>query len=181
MHFSIWELALILVIVLVLFGGSRLRNLGSDLGSAIRGFRDSMKEGSKPETAEEDPKKLEQAATQERAAGLWLGKARRMIAEVKAEVDRELHLEEIKQSLRQQGHLTEINDIKQDLADRVKAIKQDIQAEFDDPGPPPGWQPGAVSAPPPPGWKPSTADSPVGESTPVSLQKSASPPPPAAN
>jgi sec-independent protein translocase protein TatA len=70
MHFSIWELMLILVIVLVLFGGSRLRNLGSDLGSAIRGFRDSMKEGGKPEAAaaaEEDPKKLEQeAATQER-------------------------------------------------------------------------------------------------------------------
>ncbi|MBK7541495.1 MAG: twin-arginine translocase TatA/TatE family subunit [Candidatus Competibacteraceae bacterium] len=62
MHFSIWELLLILVIVLVLFGGSRLRNLGSDLGSAIRGFRDSMKEGGKPETAEEDPKKLEQDA-----------------------------------------------------------------------------------------------------------------------
>jgi sec-independent protein translocase protein TatA len=71
MHFSIWELALILVIVLVLFGGSRLRNLGSDLGSAIRGFRDSMKEGSKPEAAAEDPKKLEQATTQERSgAGL---------------------------------------------------------------------------------------------------------------
>ncbi|MDQ5909694.1 MAG: sec-independent protein translocase protein TatA [Pseudomonadota bacterium] len=70
MHFSIWELALILVIVLVLFGGSRLRNLGSDLGSAIRGFRDSMKEGSKPETAGEDPKKLEQATTQEQTAGV---------------------------------------------------------------------------------------------------------------
>ena len=68
MHFSIWELLLILVIVLVLFGGSRLRNLGSDLGSAIRGFRDAMKEGGKPETAEETPKKLEQEATQERAA-----------------------------------------------------------------------------------------------------------------
>ena len=52
MHFSIWELMLILVIVLVLFGGSRLRNLGSDLGSAIRGFRDAMKEGGKPETAD---------------------------------------------------------------------------------------------------------------------------------
>lgn len=65
MHFSIWELLLILVIVLVLFGGSRLRNLGSDLGSAIRGFRDSMKEGGKPETPEEDPKKLEQYTVQE--------------------------------------------------------------------------------------------------------------------
>ncbi|MBK8537685.1 MAG: twin-arginine translocase TatA/TatE family subunit [Candidatus Competibacteraceae bacterium] len=59
MRFSVWELLLVLVIVLVLFGGSRLRNLGSDLGSAIRGFRDSMKEGAKPETAEENPKKLE--------------------------------------------------------------------------------------------------------------------------
>jgi sec-independent protein translocase protein TatA len=69
MHFSIWELLLILVIVLVLFGGSRLRNLGSDLGSAIRGFRDAMKEGGKSETAEEDPKKLEQPAAQERTVG----------------------------------------------------------------------------------------------------------------
>jgi sec-independent protein translocase protein TatB len=38
-----------------------------------------------------------------RTAGLWLGKARRMLAEVKAEVDRELQLEELKQSLRQQA------------------------------------------------------------------------------
>ena len=75
-----------------------------------------------------------------RTAGLWLGKARRMVADIKAEVDRELHLEEIKQSLREQGHLTEINDIKKDLAHRVKAIQEDIQAEFDDPGPPPGWR-----------------------------------------
>lgn len=67
MRFSIWELLLILVIVLVLFGGSRLRNLGTDLGSAIRGFRDSMKEGGKPDTAEEDPRKLEQPTVQERA------------------------------------------------------------------------------------------------------------------
>ncbi|MGB5062873.1 MAG: Sec-independent protein translocase subunit TatA [Candidatus Competibacter sp.] len=70
MHFSIWELMLILVIVLVLFGGSRLRNLGSDLGSAIRGFRDAMKEGGKPETAgEEDPKKLEHPAVQGHTSG----------------------------------------------------------------------------------------------------------------
>ena len=70
MHFSIWELMLILVIVLVLFGGSRLRNLGSDLGSAIRGFRDAMKEGGKPATAEEEPKKLEQAAQERSGAEL---------------------------------------------------------------------------------------------------------------
>ncbi len=78
MHFSIWELLLILVIVLVLFGGSRLRNLGSDLGSAIRGFRDSMKEGAKPDAKpdanfEDDPKKLEQPAARERATGTTAG------------------------------------------------------------------------------------------------------------
>lgn len=70
MRFSVWELLLVLGIVLVLFGGSRLRNLGSDLGTAIRGFRDAMKEGAKPETtAEEDPKKLDQLLAEERSAG----------------------------------------------------------------------------------------------------------------
>lgn len=53
MSIGIWELLLILVIVLILFGGSRLRNLGADLGSAIRGFQNSMKEGAKPENSEE--------------------------------------------------------------------------------------------------------------------------------
>lgn len=70
MHLSIWELLLVLIIVLVLFGGSRLRNLGSDLGSAIRGFRDAMKEGGRPETVEEDPKKLESPTIQERTSPL---------------------------------------------------------------------------------------------------------------
>ena len=65
---SIWQLLIVLVIVLVLFGGTRLRNLGSDLGSAIRGFRDSMKDGAKAETAEEHPRKIEQTAAQGRDA-----------------------------------------------------------------------------------------------------------------
>ncbi len=70
MRFSVWELLLILVIVLVLFGGARLRNLGTDLGAAIRGFRDSMREGAKPETAEEEfPKKIEQSAAQDHDFG----------------------------------------------------------------------------------------------------------------
>lgn len=116
-----------------------------------------------------------------RTAGLWLGKARRMIAEVKAEVDRELHLEEIKQSLRQSGDLAELNALKQDLAERAKAIEQDLQAEFDDPGPPPGWQPGAISAPPPPDWKPPADDAPEVSPQPVPLQKPTAPSaPPAA-
>ena len=44
MGISIWQLLIILAIVLVLFGAKRLRNVGSDLGSAIKGFRQAMKE-----------------------------------------------------------------------------------------------------------------------------------------
>ena len=104
-----------------------------------------------------------------RTAGLWLGKARRMIADVKAEVDRELHLEEIKQTLRQQANLGEVKD----LTDQVKSLRQDIQAEFDDPGPPPGWQPGLSNAPPPPGWTPpgETPEPLPGAPAPVWLRK----------
>ncbi len=39
---SIWQLLIILLIVLMLFGTKRLRSLGSDLGSAVKGFRKSM-------------------------------------------------------------------------------------------------------------------------------------------
>jgi len=62
---SIWQLLIILVIVLLLFGTKKLRNLGSDLGGAVKGFKDSMgdeekaKEEAKPESlsdAEETPK-----------------------------------------------------------------------------------------------------------------------------
>ncbi len=54
MGISIWQLLIILAIVLVLFGAKRLRNIGSDLGSAIKGFKQSMKEGEeeKPATTE---------------------------------------------------------------------------------------------------------------------------------
>jgi sec-independent protein translocase protein TatA len=44
MGISVWQLLIILAIVLVLFGAKRLRNLGGDLGGAIKGFRQAMKE-----------------------------------------------------------------------------------------------------------------------------------------
>ncbi len=46
-----FELIIILVIVLLIFGGKRLKNIGNDLGGAIKGFRSSMKE---KETKEKD-------------------------------------------------------------------------------------------------------------------------------
>lgn len=41
---SIWQLLIVLVIVALLFGTRRLRNLGSDLGASVKGFRSAMGE-----------------------------------------------------------------------------------------------------------------------------------------
>jgi sec-independent protein translocase protein TatA len=41
---SIWQLLIVLAIVVMLFGTKRLRTLGSDLGSAVKGFRSSMQD-----------------------------------------------------------------------------------------------------------------------------------------
>lgn len=45
MGIGIWQLLIVLIIVLLLFGTKRLRNLGGDLGSAIKGFRSAVKDG----------------------------------------------------------------------------------------------------------------------------------------
>lgn len=44
---SIWQLLIILAIVVMIFGTKRLRNIGGDLGGAIKGFKDSMAEDEK--------------------------------------------------------------------------------------------------------------------------------------
>ena len=53
MGISVWQLLIILAIVLVLFGAKRLRNVGGDLGGAIKGFRQAMKEDDKPGSSEQ--------------------------------------------------------------------------------------------------------------------------------
>ena len=52
---SIWQLLIVLVIVLLLFGTKKLRNMGGDLGGAIKGFRSSMKEGKSGEADGDEP------------------------------------------------------------------------------------------------------------------------------
>jgi sec-independent protein translocase protein TatA len=42
---SIWQLLIILLIVVLLFGTKKMRNIGGDLGAAIKNFRSSVKEG----------------------------------------------------------------------------------------------------------------------------------------
>ncbi len=43
--FSIWHWLIVLVIVMLIFGTKKLRNIGQDLGGAVRGFKEGMKEG----------------------------------------------------------------------------------------------------------------------------------------
>lgn len=45
---GIWQLLIVLVIILLVFGTKKLKNLGSDLGGAIKGFKDAMDEEKKP-------------------------------------------------------------------------------------------------------------------------------------
>jgi len=42
--FSIWHWLIVLVVVLLIFGTKKLRNVGSDLGGAVKGFKDAMRE-----------------------------------------------------------------------------------------------------------------------------------------
>jgi sec-independent protein translocase protein TatA len=41
--FSIWHWLIVLLVVVVIFGTKKLRNIGSDLGGAVRGFKEGMK------------------------------------------------------------------------------------------------------------------------------------------
>ena len=69
MGISIWQLVIILVIVLLIFGTKRLRNAGGDLGSAIRNFKSAVGGEKKEEGAEKidvAEKVIEGEATRER-------------------------------------------------------------------------------------------------------------------
>ena len=48
--FSIWHWLIVLVIILLVFGTKKLRNIGSDLGGAVKGFKDGMKPGEEAKT-----------------------------------------------------------------------------------------------------------------------------------
>ena len=50
--FSIWHWLIVLVIVMLVFGTKKLRNVGQDLGGAVKGFKDGMKDGSADKSAE---------------------------------------------------------------------------------------------------------------------------------
>ena len=43
--FSIWHWLIVLVVVVLIFGTKKLKNVGSDLGAAVKGFKDGVKDG----------------------------------------------------------------------------------------------------------------------------------------
>ena len=55
--FSVWHWLIVLVIVMLVFGTKKLRNIGQDLGGAVKGFKDGIKPGEEPK------EQIQQAAT----------------------------------------------------------------------------------------------------------------------
>ncbi|NVJ68083.1 MAG: Sec-independent protein translocase subunit TatA [Gammaproteobacteria bacterium] len=62
MGFSPWQLLIILVIVVLIFGTKKLRNMGGDLGGALKNFKDAVKDEDKK--AEDSPEAVEKQDAQ---------------------------------------------------------------------------------------------------------------------
>lgn len=61
---NIWKWLIVLLVVALIFGTSKLRNLGKDVGVSIKGFKDAMKEGDKEEVKEIEDKPAQEDAAQ---------------------------------------------------------------------------------------------------------------------
>lgn len=65
--FSIWHWIIVLIIVALVFGTKKLRNLGSDLGSAIKGFKEGIKDSDNEGPAKSDQSVIEASASKDAA------------------------------------------------------------------------------------------------------------------
>lgn len=59
--FSIWHWLIVLLIVVMVFGTKKLKNIGSDLGGAVKGFKDGIKDGGASADSTEAPAQVTQA------------------------------------------------------------------------------------------------------------------------
>jgi len=64
---GIWQLLIVLLIILLIFGSKKLRSLGSDLGAAVKGFRKGMEEDKDDGTEERESEALAEDATPPRS------------------------------------------------------------------------------------------------------------------
>jgi len=65
--FSIWHWLVVLLIVVLVFGTKKLKNIGTDLGSAVKGFKDGVRDGSTSDAAAPVPP-AQQVGTAQKAA-----------------------------------------------------------------------------------------------------------------
>lgn len=69
MGFSLWQLLIVLAIVVLLFGTKKLKNIGSDLGGAVKGFKNAVNDGEKEQASiekKEEGEVIEGESTQEK-------------------------------------------------------------------------------------------------------------------
>ena len=64
---SVWQLLIILVVVILIFGTKKLRTLGGDLGGAVKGFKKAMSEDEKKQEAEKLENQQQDAQFSEKA------------------------------------------------------------------------------------------------------------------
>ncbi len=62
--FSIWHWLIVLLVVVLIFGTKKLKNMGSDLGSAVKGFKDGVKGGTEAADAAAAPQQVTAAQRQ---------------------------------------------------------------------------------------------------------------------
>jgi len=144
--FSVWHWLIVLLIVVLIFGTKKLKNIGSDLGSAVKGFKDGVRDGTASRDVMLDfgfdklalisavalvvigPEKLPRVA---RTVGTLIGKAQRYVADVKAEVNRSIELEELKKMK------TEFEDaarnVEQTVTSEVNKTTADLQSAWQPP------------------------------------------------
>lgn len=60
---SIWHWIIVLVIVVLVFGTKKLRNVGKDLGGAVHDFKEGLDKGSNPDAAKKDDNVIEHQST----------------------------------------------------------------------------------------------------------------------
>lgn len=61
--FSIWHWLIVLLIILLVFGTKKLRNIGQDLGGAVKGFKDGMKDANGEQKPAEPPQQIASGQT----------------------------------------------------------------------------------------------------------------------
>lgn len=65
MGFSIWQLLIVLLIIVLIFGTKKLKNIGGDLGGALKNFKDAVKDEEKqPEAVEKKDADFKESATE---------------------------------------------------------------------------------------------------------------------